>query len=160
MRIRVADVVRTGLLAGLALALQAMNLPQPITGPGVNAVLFVASIFVGPLAGACVGAITPWVGLMTGIVKLAPAVPVIIAGNVTLSLVSGYLSKYNRYLAMAAACVLKWIVMTAGIKYLISTGVKIPAVAYASLTITQLFTAFGGAAVAAAVLAALMREKQ
>ncbi|MGE5579597.1 MAG: ECF transporter S component [Bacillota bacterium] len=160
MKIRVADVARTGLLAGLALALQAMNLPQPVTGPGVNAVLFVSSIFVGPLAGVFVGAITPWVGLMTGIVKLAPAVPVIIAGNVTLSLASGYLRKYNRYLAMAVASVLKYGVMTLGVKYLISTGTKIPAAAYASMTITQLFTAFGGAVVAAAVLAALMREKR
>ncbi len=160
MKIKVADVVRTGLLAGLAVALQAMNLPQPVTGPGVNAVLFVASIFVGPFAGVFVGVLTPWVALMTGIMKLAPAVPVIMAGNVTLALVSGYLSKYNRYLAMGAASVLKYGVMTLGIKYLMSAGTKIPAAAYASLTITQLFTALGGAVVAAAVLAALLRDKR
>ncbi len=64
MKIKVADVVRTGLLAGLAVALQAMNLPQPVTGPGVNAVLFVASIFVGPFGGVFVGVLTPWVALM------------------------------------------------------------------------------------------------
>lgn len=160
MKIRVVDVVRTGILAGLAVALQAMNLPQPVTGPGVNAVLFVASLYVGPLSGAFVGIITPWVGLMMGIVKLAPAVPVIMAGNITLALVSGYLGRFNRYVAMAAASVLKFGVMTLGIRYLVSTGTKIPAVAYTSLTITQLFTALGGAVVASAILAALSRMKK
>jgi uncharacterized membrane protein len=55
MKIRLQDVVRTGILAALAVALQAMTLPQPVTGPGINAVLFVASLYVGPLAGVCVG---------------------------------------------------------------------------------------------------------
>ncbi len=150
-------MVRTGLLAGLAIALQVMTPPQPVTGPGINAVLFVASLYVGPLSGAFVGLITPWVAFTMGITKLAPAVPVIMAGNVTLALVTGYLAKYNRYAAMIAASVLKFGVMTLGIRYLISTGTKIPAVAYTSLTITQLFTALGGAAVAAIILAALSR---
>ena len=160
MKIRAVDVVRTGILAGLAVALQALNLPQPVTGPGVNAVLFVASLYVGPLAGVFVGLITPWVGLMMGTVKLVPAVPVIMAGNVTLALASGYLGKYNRYAAMATASVLKYGVMTLGIRYLLSTGAKIPAVAVATLTITQLFTALGGAVAAAAILAALARAKR
>lgn len=157
MKIEIRDIVRTGLLAGLAVALQAMTLPQPITGPGINAVLFVASIYVGPLSGAAVGLITPWIALMLGLNKLAPAVPVIMAGNVTLALVSGYLAKYNRYVAMIAASLLKFGVMTLGIRYLVSIGTTIPPVAYTSLTITQLFTALGGAVVAAAVLAALSR---
>ncbi len=41
MKIRTIDVVRTGILAGLAIAVQAMGLPQQVTGPAVNAVLFV-----------------------------------------------------------------------------------------------------------------------
>ena len=157
MNIKLRDIVRTGLLAGLAVALQAMTLPQPVTGPGINAVLFVASMYVGPLSGAVVGLITPWIAFMLGLNKLAPAVPVIMAGNVTLALVSGYFAKSNRYVAMIAASVLKFGVMTLGIRYLVSTGTKIPPVAYTSLTVTQLFTALGGAAVAAIVLAALSR---
>jgi hypothetical protein len=91
---------------------------------------------------------------MTG-KALAVAVPVIIAGNVTLALVSGYLSRFNRYVAMLAAALAKFGVMTAGIRYLLSTGAKIPPVAYTSLTVTQLFTALGGALVAAVILVAL-----
>ena len=160
MKIRLQDVVRTGILAALAVALQAMTLPQPVTGPGINAVLFVASLYVGPLAGACVGIITPWVALLMGINKLAAAVPVIMLGNVTLALVAGYTAKFNKYVAMALAAVLKFAVMTLGIKYLMSTGTNIPAAAYTSLTITQLFTAMGGAVVAPIVLAALSRGAQ
>lgn len=160
MKIKLSDVVRTGVLAALALALQAMNLPQPVTGPGVNAVLFVGSMYVGPLAGILIGILTPWVALLTGIMKLAPAVPVIMAGNVILAIVAGYLGKLNRYAGLGAASVLKFGVMTLGLRYLLSTGTKIPAVAYTSLTITQLFTALGGAVVAAAVLAALGRMKR
>lgn len=159
MKVKLQDLVKTGILAGLAVALQALSLPQPVTGPGVNSVLFVASLYVGPLSGALVGVITPWVGLMTG-KALAVAVPVIMAGNVTLALVSGYFAKFNRYVAMGAASLLKFGVMTAGIRYLMSTGAKIPPVAYTALTITQLFTALGGAVVAAAILAALSRMKK
>ncbi len=160
MKIRLSDIVRTGVLAALALALQAMNLPQPVTGPGVNAVLFVASMYAGPLSGVLIGLLTPWVALVTGLMKLAPAVPVIMAGNVTLALVAGYLGKINRYVGLAAASVLKFGVMTLGIRYLLSTGTRIPAVAYTSLTLTQLFTALGGAVVAAAILAALGKMKR
>jgi uncharacterized membrane protein len=157
VKIKLQDVVRTGLLAALAVALQSMTLPQPVTGPGINAILFVASVYVGPLSGALVGIITPWMALLMGINKLAPAVPVIMAGNVTLALVTGYFAKFNRYLAMGLASVLKFGVMTLGIRYLMSTGTKIPAAAYTSLTITQLVTALVGAVVASLVLAALSR---
>ena len=48
MKITLQTVSRVGLLVALALALQALGLPQPITGPGVNAVLYVASLYIGP----------------------------------------------------------------------------------------------------------------
>lgn len=160
MKIQLSDIVKTGILAGLAVALQAMNLPQPVTGPGINAILFVASLYVGPLSGAFIGLVTPWVALLTGIMRLAPAVPVIMAGNVTLALAAGYLDRVNRYFAMGAASLLKFGVMTLGVRYLVSIGTKIPAVAYTSLTVTQLFTALGGAVAAVVILAALSKMKR
>jgi hypothetical protein len=80
-------------------------------------------------------------------------------GNASLALVSGYGSRLNKYVAMVLAAAVKWAVMTLGVKYLLSTGTNIPPAAYASLTITQLFTALGGAVVAAIVLEALARFK-
>ncbi len=159
MRLGVRRLVYTAVLAALAVALQLGTLPQAITGPAINAILYVTSMSVGPLGGVIVGLITPWVALMTGIMKLAPAVPVIMAGNASLALVSGYLGRWNKYAGLVVAAVVKWAVMTLGIKYLLSAGTKIPPAAYASLTVTQLFTALGGAVVAAVVLQALARFK-
>lgn len=152
MKLSLQAIVKTGVLAALAIALQMMNLPQPVTGPGINAILFVAACYVGPLSGALIGILTPWLALVTGVMALAPAVPVIMAGNVTLALVAGYVGRINRYAGLGLASVLKFGVMTAGVRYIVSTGTKVPPVAYTTLTITQLFTALGGAVVAAIIL--------
>jgi hypothetical protein len=119
-------IVRTAVVAGIAVAFQALNLRQPITGPGINAILYVASKYIGPVSGAFVGLLTPWIALITGIMRFAPAVPVIMAGNVTLALASGYLQRYNRYFAMASGAVLKFAVMTLGIRYLTAQGTPSP----------------------------------
>ncbi|NLA60864.1 MAG: ECF transporter S component, partial [Firmicutes bacterium] len=95
MRLEVRRLVYTAVLAALAVAFQLGTLPQAFTGPAINTILYVASIFVGPFSGVIVGFITPWVALMTGIMKLAPAVPVIMIGNASLALVSGYGSRLN-----------------------------------------------------------------
>lgn len=157
MKLELKLLVRTAILAALALTVQLGNFPQPVTGPAINAILFVSAMYVGPLAGVLVGSITPWIALMVGILKLPPAVPVIIAGNITLCLVAGYLGKVNRYLGLAAAPFAKYGVMTLGINYLISSGKTIPPPAVASLTVTQLVTALTGAGVALLVLEALKR---
>jgi uncharacterized membrane protein len=150
-------IVRTAVIAGVAIAFQALNLRQPITGPGINAILYVASIYIGPVSGVLVGLLTPWIALITGIMGFAPAVPVIMAGNATLALVSGFLHRFNRYLAMGLAALGKFIVMTLGIRYLMAHGTQVPAPAYTSLTITQLITALAGAVVASVVLGGLER---
>ncbi len=155
MNIKLRDIVRTAVVAALAVAFQALNLQQPITGPAINAILYVASIFIGPMSGLAVGLLTPWIALITGIMKLAPAIPVIMAGNSILALVSGYFSKHNRYAAMGLAALLKYIVMTLGVKILIARGASIPTPVYSSLTLTQLVTAISGAVLAAVVLRGL-----
>lgn len=157
MRIDLRTVVRTAVVAGIAIAFQALNLRQPITGPAINAILYVASIYVGPVSGILVGCLTPWIALVTGIMGFAPAVPVVMAGNATLALVSGLLHRYNRYLAMGLGALSKFAVMTLGIKLLIAQGTQVPAPAYTSLTVTQLVTALAGAAVASIVLGGLER---
>ncbi len=157
MRLDLQTIARTAVIAALAIAFQALNLRQPITGPGINAILYVASIYVGPVSGLMVGLLTPWVALLTGIMRLAPAVPVVMAGNAVLALVSGYVARFNRYLGMGLGAVCKYATMTLGIKYLIARGTNIPAPVYASLTITQLFTAITGAILASVILAGLGR---
>lgn len=158
MRIGVRQLVATSVLAALAVAVQVLGLPQPVTGPAVNAVLYVASLYVGPLSGIFVGLITPWAALLAGIMKFAPAVPVIMAGNASLALTAGLVGKRSPYVGMALAALVKYGVMTAGIRYLVSNGTAIPALVHASLTTTQLVTALAGAVVAALVLQGLKKR--
>lgn len=151
----VSVLVRTAVLAALALAFQSLGLHQYITGPVINAILYVAALFISPWTGVAVGIITPWAAFLVGIMKFAPVIPVIIAGNVSLALVSGYVGRYQKHLGLGLAAVVKFLVMTGGIKYLIMTGTKVPAPVYAAMTLTQLFTALIGAVVALAVLEGL-----
>lgn len=157
MKLTLQDVVRTAVVAGLAVAIQALNMSQVITGPAINAILYVAAIFIGPISGLMVGLVTPWVALLTGIMKVVPAVPVIMLGNAVLCLVAGYLDRYNRYLAMGLAAVCKFLAMTAGVKVLIGRGTNIPAPVYSMLTVNQLVTALLGGVLASIVLIALER---
>lgn len=157
MKIPTQGIVKTGLLAALAIALQMMHLPQPVTGPGVNAVLLITAVLVGPFAAALVGVLTPWVAMLSGIMPLAAALPVVIAGNVTLALTAGYLCRVNRYAGFGVAALVKFTVMSIGVKVLVSRGTNIPTAAFAALSTTQLVTALAGGVVALAVLAALQR---
>jgi ABC-type Co2+ transport system permease subunit len=102
-----------------------------------------------------VGLVTPWVALLTGIMKLVPAVPVIMVGNAVLCLIAGYLDRFNRYLAMGLAAACKFLAMTAGVKILIGRGTNIPAPVYSMLTVNQLVTALLGGVLASIVLIAL-----
>jgi len=155
LKLTLQDVVRTAVVAALAVGIQALNLSQMITGPAINAILYIASIFIGPISGLMVGLVTPWVALLTGIMQLVPAVPVIMVGNAVLCLVAGYLDRFNRYLAMGLAAVCKFIAMTVGIKILIGRGTNVPGPVYSVLTINQLVTALLGAVLASIVLVAL-----
>ncbi|HHV79685.1 MAG TPA: ECF transporter S component [Firmicutes bacterium] len=150
-------LIRTAVLLALAVAFQSLGLNQWVTGPVVNAILGVASISTGWTSGVLVGLFTPWVALTMGIMKFAPAVPVIIAGNIIYSLVFSLPYRFNKFFAGAAAAVAKFAVMTAGMKFIVAKNAKVPAPVMASLTVTQLYTALIGSAVALLVLASLER---
>jgi len=148
-------LVRTAVLAALAVAFQSLGLHQYITGPVINAILYVAALFISPFSSVAVGIISPWTAFLFGITKFAPVIPVIMAGNVSLALVSGYLGRYQKHAGLAVAAVVKFLVMTAGVKYLVMTGTRVPAAVYAAMTLTQLFTALIGAVLALIVLEGL-----
>ena len=160
MRIEVRTITRTAILLGIALAIQLAGLQQTVVGPGVNAVLLLATALVGPVAGILIGITTPWVALLVGIMKFAPALPVIIVGNVTLVVAFHLIRRFNQVLGAGAAAVAKYLVMALGIRLLIAAAVPVPPPAVLALTISQLWTALGGAAIALLVLrsAALWRR--
>ncbi|MEW6522700.1 MAG: ECF transporter S component [Bacillota bacterium] len=155
-------LVRVAMLLALALAVQSAGLQQAITGPLINAILLLAGAYTGLAGGVLVGLITPWVALTMGILKLAPAVPVIMAGNAVLVLTFVLVRRlvdtgWREYLGAGVAAVAKYVVMTLGIKLIVAPGVAVPPPAMFALTTMQLYTALGGGLLAVLVIRSLSR---
>lgn len=76
-------IVRTGVLLGLLVALQAITKPagQLLTGSCVNAVLAIATLFGGFSCGIVVAVISPALAFLLGIAPQAITVPAIMLGN-------------------------------------------------------------------------------
>lgn len=90
---------------------------QLITGPIVNATLFVATIILGTQMGILVGLLPSVIALSVGTLPapLAPMVPYIMISNAILILTFGYLKDRNYWLAVGVASFLKFL-------FLFSTG--------------------------------------
>ncbi len=146
-------LTRAALLLALALVFQSVRLGQAVTGPAVNAVLFIGSVLIGPWGAAAIGLLTPVTALFLGVLKpvLAPAIPFIMAGNAVLALIFGYGRRVNVYLAAVAAAVVKFLLLSTAVLYII----QVPAPVSVALRLPQLFTALGGAVVAFLVLEVL-----
>lgn len=82
---------------------------QAITGPLVNATLFVSTILLGVQAGILVGLIPSLIALSTGLLPpvLAPMIPFIMVGNTILVIAFNYL-KDNYWLGVVVAGTLKF----------------------------------------------------
>jgi len=82
-------IARLSLLIAVTLSIQTLGLPQPVTGPLINTLLFLTSAFLGIPAGITLGLITPVVALIRGQLPiiLAPMVPFIVLGNASLVLI-------------------------------------------------------------------------
>lgn len=90
-------ISRLALLVSLSLAIQVAGLPQPITGPLINMLLFLTAAMLGWIAGVILGCLTPLAALIRGQLPavLAPLVPFIATANAILVLVY-FLVYYQR----------------------------------------------------------------
>ena len=150
MNMDLRTVARTAVIAGVAV-LQASICASP-SQTRHNAILYVASIYIGPVSGALVG-FSPWIAI-TGIMSL----PLQCGHNGRNA--AGCLRfppQVQQISCNGLAAFAKFIVMTLGIRYLMAHGTQVPAPAYTSLTITQLITALAGAVVASIVLGGFER---
>ena len=84
---------------------------QLITGPIVNATLFVATIILGTQMSILVGLLPSIIALSVGTLPapLAPMVPYIMISNAILILTFGYLKDRNYWLAVGVASFLKFL---------------------------------------------------
>ena len=87
---------------------------QVITGPIVNATLFLAVIFLGTRMAMFVGLIPSVVAFSAGLLPLglAPMVPFIMISNIILVLVFGLLKDKNYWLAVFSASLLKFLFLS------------------------------------------------
>lgn len=84
---------------------------QMITGPIINATLFIAVLLLGSRAALLVGLLPSVIALSIGLLPaiLVPMIPFIITGNCILVLAFGFLKDKNYWLAIITASLLKFI---------------------------------------------------
>lgn len=150
-------VTYTAVLFALTLVVQMLGFPQMITGPLVNAHLFLATIFVGIASGILIGLFTPWIALLRGILPapLGPVVPFIMLGNAALVIVFGLFRRKGGFFLEVIGIVLgasvKYLILSRGIQFL---GGLPPRIAQMMQT-PQLITALLGGAIALTLAQAL-----
>lgn len=154
-------LTRTAMLLAVAVAVQAMHMPQLLTGSLVNAILILAVIFTGLSGGLIIGAITPWMAFMLSILPpaLAPLLPVIMLANMTLAALFFLVRKSNDFVAAVVASLAKYLVFFLAVNYLLQLlGVNLPPKLVVAFGITQLFTALIGSVCAVLIGRVLRRE--
>jgi len=120
---------------------------QMITGPIVNATLFLSTIYLGSQAGIMVGLIPSIISLSVGLLPLAltPMVPFIMVSNAILILTFSYLKNKNFWLAMVTASIFKF-------AFLYTISFHIAQKLAFMMGIPQLVTALSGGAIAFAII--------
>lgn len=142
MKIEIRYLTRTALLLALTLVIQMMGFQQLITGSLVNLFLFLAVLIVGIAGGVVIGSLTPIIALSRGILPppLAPMIPFIIVGNISLVIIFGLLKKVNKYLAVIVAAIVKFLILASAVRFFINVK---PPIAQA-MQFPQLLTALAG----------------
>ncbi len=163
-------LTRAAILLGVTIAIQLLRMPQPVTGPLINAMLVLSTLTVGMAAGVFIGLLTPLVAFTVGILPpvLGPAIPFIMAGNAALVLVMGAAIRMGNQLrfpqgwrlAQAGGVIVggfaKYLVISSAVRFLI----QVPPPVAAVLQLPQLFTAWTGGGLAVAIIwaARFLRE--
>lgn len=155
----ILTIAQFGVLVGIA-SLAPLLKQQAITGPIVNATLFLATYLIGVQAGVLVALFPSLIALSVGLLPalLAPAVPFIITGNIILVLVFNWLKK-NHWQAIISASVLKFLFLYSTSFVVVNLIAKKPVAqkAAAMLSWPQLATALAGGIIAWLVLKALKK---
>ncbi len=121
---------------------------QPITGPIINATLFLAALFLSLPAAFSIAIIPSLIAISVGTLPAiaAPLLPAIMVSNMVLIAIFAWLKRKNYFLAMISASLVKFAFLTAlgfSIANLIGST-PILKVATNMLSWAQLFTALTG----------------
>jgi hypothetical protein len=114
-------LTRMAVSIGAAIAITGMGLPQPVTGPLVNALLLLTVEWGSIGEALLVGMITPMGAALRGILPLPLLVmiPFISLGNAILIGLYGAIRKKNRWVALGAAALAKSLFLYGAATFLI-----------------------------------------
>ena len=148
---KIFSLVQFVALLGIAMAAPLMH-SQAITGPIVNATLFIAVLILGIKNAIFVGIIPSIVALSVGTLPgpFAPMVPFIMVSNVILIAVFGWLKNKNYWLRVLAASALKFAFLLSTSSVVINLFFKkeLATQIMAMMSWPQFITAFGGGIIA------------
>lgn len=124
-REKILAIGKFAILLGLSVSAPLFNI-QLITGPMVNALLFIATILIGPYSAIIIGALPSAFALSVGLlpVVLAPMIPFVIISNAILVLFFHYFQKKNYWLGVFTASILKYIFLFIVSQILINLLIK------------------------------------
>lgn len=137
---------------------------QLVTGPIVNAVLFLSTAVLGIGAGVLIGFLPSMVSAFAGLLPmpLLPMIPYIIMSNAILVLIFGVLLKKNFWLGVVSASFIKFLFLFLSSSFVINFFIKgaLPAKIVAMMTWPQLITALIGGVIAYSLLKLFRYEKK
>ena len=152
---KIAALTKLIVLIGVAVAVPFFH-QQLITGPVVNATLFISTVILGTQMGMLVGLIPSVIALSIGTLPavLAPMIPYIMISNTILILTFNYFRKKNFWLAVVLASFLKFIFLFATSTIVINLLLKkeLAESVSAMMSYPQLLTALAGGILAALFL--------
>ena len=143
---KIKFITRTGILLAVALVVQMGGFPQPITGPLINTVLYLAALLVGSWGGIIIGVCTPVIAFMRGILPapLGPMIPFIALGNGVLVVVFSLLKGKNKIFGIIIASLAKYLILFTAVSFIVDVPDKIAQI----MSLPQLFTALSGGVIA------------
>ena len=136
---------------------------QAITGPIVNATLFISVMFLGAQNAILVGLIPSLIALSVGLLPsiLAPMIPFIMVGNTILIMTFSHLKERGFWLGMILASALKFFFLFGTSSIVINLLLKKEIAAKVAMIMSwpQLFTALAGGLIAYIFLKSMKLEK-
>ena len=135
---------------------------QPVTGPIVNATLFIAAATLGPQRAILIGLVPSMIALSAGLLPavLAPMIPFIMLSNAILIMTFSALKKKNYWLNVAIGSTLKFIFLFATSSIVINLLIKKEIAQQVALIMSwpQLLTALAGGVIAYPIIKLIKRK--
>lgn len=115
--------------------------------------LMLSALFVGMGGAIVIGALTPFIAFLMGIMSLFPLVPFIMIGNAVLVIVFSLIAKKKDNISMGigviVAALAKFAFLAFSVRYLLILFIpKVPAPLVIAMSIPQLYTALVGGVLA------------